>query len=408
MSDVVSSSVPELRFPEFSEEWARARLGDFMSFKNGVNAQRDAYGDGAKFINVMDIIRSEPITYQNIIGRVEVSESDFIKNEVKYGDILFQRSSETREEVGQSNIYLDDINSAVFGGFVIRGRPIKQFDPRFFNALLKTQRVRKDMTSRSGGSTRFNIGQDSLSAVEVNVPPKVAEQQKIAGFIEAVSKKLTLFMENRAAMEDYKRGLMQQLFSQTLRFTRNDGTAFPDWEGKRLGKVFVERSERGNEGAELLSVTMDRGVVRAVDVDRANGASADRSNYKTVYVNDIAYNSMRMWQGANGVSSYFGIVSPAYTVITPNKGEIPAFWGYYFKLTKVIREFQRYSQGLTSDTWNLKFPALSSLKLPVPHPEEQQKIADALSAIDAKIDALNSKITQLETFKKGLLQKMFV
>jgi type I restriction enzyme S subunit len=206
----------------------------------------------------------------------------------------------------------------------------------------------------------------------------------------------------------FKAGLMQRLFSQKLRFTQDNGSAFPDWEEKRLGDVFTERSERGNTDGELLSVTMHSGVVRAVDANRANGASADLSNYKTVEVDDIAYNSMRMWQGANGVSRYSGIVSPAYTVILSKIPQIMGFWGYYFKLPTVIFLFERNSQGLTSDTWNLKFPALATIQLPIPHPEEQRKIAAALSALDAKIAATALQITKTERFKQGLLQQMFV
>jgi type I restriction enzyme S subunit len=401
-------NVPALRFPKFEGEWEEKRLGELMTFKNGVNADKSMYGHGRKFINIMDIIADQPILSQNIIGRVSISDKEFEKNEVVYGDILFQRSSETREETGQSNIYLDKKTSATFGGFVIRGRPITVFDSRYFDALLKTDKARKDVTTRSGGSTRYNVGQESLSAVYVNVAPSLPEQKKIAAFFGVVDAKIAALRARVAGLERYKRGLMQALFSQTLRFTKPDSSPFPDWEDKRLGEVFSERSERGNEGAELLSVTMSRGVMRAADVERANGASADRSNYKTVHINDIAYNSMRMWQGANGVSDYFGIVSPAYTVITPKADQVPAFWGYYFKLTAMIHEFQRHSQGLTSDTWNLKFPALSSIRLSIPHPDEQAKINEVLSAVDAKIAAVTGQLDRMLNFKKGLLQQMFV
>lgn len=99
--------VPELRFPEFREDWQEKVLGDFMTFKNGINTDKSQYGHGWKFINVLDIIADRPIYHDQIIGSVSVPDKEFEKNEVKYGDILFQRSSETREDAGQSNIYLD-------------------------------------------------------------------------------------------------------------------------------------------------------------------------------------------------------------------------------------------------------------------------------------------------------------
>ena len=153
MTQPETQNVPTLRFPEFDGDWESKTLGEFFTFKNGVNADKSAYGTGRKFINVLDIISEAPITSDNIIGSVEISDREFEKNEVRYGDILFQRSSETREEVGQSNVYVDHENTATFGGFVIRGRPGTTIEPEYFHNLLKTWRVRKDMTARSGGST---------------------------------------------------------------------------------------------------------------------------------------------------------------------------------------------------------------------------------------------------------------
>lgn len=182
----MTGAVPRLRFPGFSGEWEDTSLGRFFTFKNGVNADKSQYGSGRKFINVLDIIAPGPITHDRILGRVNISDEEFEKNDVRFGDILFQRSSETREEVGQSNVYLDESQPATFGGFVIRGRPTEPIEPRFFDLLLKTDKVRDDMTSRSGGSTRFNIGQESLAKVPVHVPHDLEEQRKIAAFLGAV------------------------------------------------------------------------------------------------------------------------------------------------------------------------------------------------------------------------------
>tara|TARA_R110000772_G_scaffold46813_3_gene106835 strand:- start:5925 stop:6824 length:900 start_codon:yes stop_codon:yes gene_type:complete len=233
-----TEQAPVLRFPGFSRAWDFRTLGDFLTFKNGVNADKSMYGRGRKFINVMDVISNKPIYVDTIIGSVEISEKEFAKNEVVFGDILFQRSSETREEVGQSNIYLDKV-PATFGGFVIRGRPMVPIESRFFNEMLKTDRVRKDMTSRSGGSTRYNIGQESLASVAVHVAPTIPEREKVANFLGAVDAQVTLLRRRRDALRDYKKGMMQRLFSLELRFTRDDGTAFPDWQEKRLGEVLT-------------------------------------------------------------------------------------------------------------------------------------------------------------------------
>lgn len=192
-----------------------------------------------------------------------------------------------------------------------------------------------------------------------------------------------------------------------LRFKADDGSEFPEWEEKRLGEVFVERSERSTDNLDLLSVTIANGVIRQNESDKRNVSSVDKSNYKRVYVGDLAYNSMRMWQGAEGVSAYDGIVSPAYTVLVPKKQEYAYFYEYMFKRTEMLHVFQRYSQGLTSDTWNLKYPVLAHISVVVPSLPEQQKIASFLSTIDEIIQSTESELTAWQERKKGVMQKIF-
>lgn len=179
-----------------------------------------------------------------------------------------------------------------------------------------------------------------------------------------------------------------------------------DWEQRKLGDVFSERSERSSEG-ELISVTINSGVVKASELDRKDNSSNDKSNYKKVEVGDIAYNSMRMWQGASGYSSYDGILSPAYTVIIPKEGTDSKFFAYDFKRHDMIQTFKRNSQGLTSDTWNLKFPTLKSVKVMVPCMEEQTKISNFFERLDTTITLHQSKLEVLKNSKQTLLQKMF-
>ncbi len=116
---------------------------------------------------------------------------------------------------------------------------------------------------------------------------------------------------------------------------------------------------------------------------------------------------MRMWQGASGYSPYSGILSPAYTVITPNEGINSEFFAYQFKQYNMIQTFKRNSQGLTSDTWNLKFSALGSIKITVPSFEEQTKIAEFLKCLDTLITLHQRKLDRLKQMKQGYLQKMF-
>ena len=100
------TNTPELRFPEFENDWKIVKLQELLSFNNGINASKNQYGVGRKFINVLDILNNNFITYNNIIGKVDVSEKVELNNKVEHGDMLFLRSSETREEVGLANTYV--------------------------------------------------------------------------------------------------------------------------------------------------------------------------------------------------------------------------------------------------------------------------------------------------------------
>lgn len=179
------------------------------------------------------------------------------------------------------------------------------------------------------------------------------------------------------------------------------------WESTSLGNLFKERNER-NSNKELLSVTMHQGVIKANANGRHNNSSDDRSSYKYVDKGDIAYNSMRMWQGACGCSKYEGIVSPAYTVIIPSASIVPDFFIRLFKSKKTLKKFRLNSQGLTSDTWNLKYQTLSKILVDYPCSHiEQQAISDYFDNIDTLIANTSARLASLKQVKEASLQAMF-
>lgn len=384
---------PALRFPEFDGDWVSTKLGDVFTFKNGVNADKSMYGRGRKFINVMDVIADAPIYHDSIIGSVEISDKEFAKNEVVFGDILFQRSSETREEVGQSNIYLDQ-KSATFGGFIIRGHPKKPIISRYYDALLKTSAVRKDVTSRSGGSTRYNIGQESLEAVTICIAPSDAEQQKIADFIVAVDERIMLLQRRQDALARYKSGLMQRLFDQSLRFTRDGGEAFPNWEEKRLGDIAYKKASTNvasaiEERAGIYPIYGASGIAGLVDF-------FDEEDSYIAIVKDGA--------GVGRVTKCPGNSSTLGTLdkIFPKDDNNLSYIFYYLQLS----DMSEYITGSTIP--HIYFRDYSKKRMKIPHPKEQRKIADCLSAFDEKITAVANQIVHMQSFKNGLLQKMFV
>ncbi|RPF47837.1 type I restriction enzyme S subunit [Hydrogenoanaerobacterium saccharovorans] len=179
-----------------------------------------------------------------------------------------------------------------------------------------------------------------------------------------------------------------------------------DWEELELRECFDERQERSADG-ELISVTINEGIKRFSELGRHDNSSADKSHYKKVEIGDIAYNSMRMWQGASGYSPYSGILSPAYTVITPKSGTDSKYFAYCLKTLKMIHIFQLNSQGITSDTWNLKYPAFSVIETAVPKVDEQKQIALLFTHLDHIINLHQHKYDKLLTVKKSMLEKMF-
>jgi len=179
-----------------------------------------------------------------------------------------------------------------------------------------------------------------------------------------------------------------------------------NWEQHKLSNYFTERVERSAEG-ELISVTINSGVMRAADLGRHDNSSEDKSHYKRVEVGDIAYNSMRMWQGASGYSPYSGILSPAYTVAKPQEEVDSLFFAYMFKKPELIHQFEIKSQGLTKDTWNLKFPAFSEIEVAAPAYDEQIKISEYLHTLDHLFTLHQQKYDKLVNLEKSLLDKMF-
>lgn len=264
-----------------------------------------------------------------------------------------------------------------------------------------------DYRKYNSGGAQPKLNQASCRSIVVKIP-SLPEQQKIADFLSTIDTIIEKQQATVSAWEERKKGVIQKLFSQEVRFKADDGSDFPDWEEKRLGDVFEKRTERSVGGEELLSVTISQGVIRQSDSDKRNNSSENKSNYKVVKKNDLAYNTMRMWQGAEGVSDFDGIVSPAYTVVTPLDGNNGKYFEIFFKQISMLHLFQRYSQGLTSDTWNLKFPSFAKIKCCVPCEKEQNKIVNCIVLLDTVIQKQKETLEKWQELKKGLLQQMFV
>ncbi|GGE47762.1 hypothetical protein GCM10011360_38680 [Primorskyibacter flagellatus] len=177
-------------------------------------------------------------------------------------------------------------------------------------------------------------------------------------------------------------------------------------EIKRLGDYMFSRRSRGEDGLPTLSVTLDRGLVPRDTLERKTDTSLSPGEHLRVLPGDIAYNMMRMWQGASGMAENEAIVSPAYVVLAPKDNLDPRFAAYLFKTPRMIHSFWAYSYGLTND--RLRLYPKDALKVPVEIPPlaEQKKIAEILSTWDKAIETAEALLATARTQKRALMQTL--
>ncbi|EAH0127512.1 restriction endonuclease subunit S [Listeria monocytogenes] len=402
----LEKSVPVIRFKGFSEAWEQRKLGEIAnSFEYGLNASSKTYDGENKYIRITDIDESSHVFNQDNLTSPNISLNKLNHYLLEEGDILLAR---TGASTGKSYYYSKMDGKVFFAGFLIRAKIKQEYNVSFIFQNTLTERYNNfiQVTSQRSGQPGINAQEYARFALYI---PELKEQQKIGVFFKQLDNAIALHQRKLDALKLMKKGFLQQMFPKIeadipeIRFADFDGK----WEQRKLGEIFNERSERSADG-ELISVTINSGVIKASKLEKKDNSSFDKSNYKVVKKGDIAYNSMRMWQGASGYSSYDGILSPAYTVIYPRKDIDTIFIAYMFKKIDMIQTFQRNSQGLTSDTWNLKFPSLSTIKIKIPANDEQIKITNLFQKLEYTSILHQNQIEMLKKVKKAYLQTMFI
>ena len=402
-------NVPALRFQGFSGEWKKKRLEEMgASFSYGLNAAATTYDGQHKYLRITDIddesrkFSGKELTSPNVDLS---SASDYLDYKLQENDIVFAR---TGASVGKTYLYDTSDGDVYYAGFLIRVKIDSKYDANFIFQKTLTSDYSHFVVVTSQRSGQPGINAQEYANWEMLVP-ELNEQKKIGRFLTDFDKNIFVCREKIKKLQQFRQAMLTKLFPREgaaepeLRFRGFPGP----WTKCKLEECFSERTERSESG-ELLSVTINHGVRKFSETGRFNNSSDDKSNYKKVYIGDIAYNSMRMWQGASGYSSYEGIVSPAYTVIVPKKGMDSLFFSYVFKHPKMIHLFELHSQGITSDTWNLKFPAFSKIRVWVPSLEEQKQIAVVFKRTDDFISLQQKKLERMQRLKAALLEKLFV
>ncbi|SFN73671.1 type I restriction enzyme, S subunit [Roseovarius lutimaris] len=378
-------NVPKLRFPGFGDELKSRRIGDFAVVKTGSRDTQNRV-DGGKYPFFARSDTIERINSFAFDGEAILTSGDGVG-------------------VGKNIHYINgkfDYHQRVYA--------IREFeavvDGQFFFQFFRENFLRRVMrlsAKNSVDSVRMSMITDMIVAT-----PSLAEQKKIAAFfLGGVDAKIAALRAREAGLERYKRGLMQALFSQTLRFTKPDGTAFPDWESTTFSDFAGLSKDRLNpvtssEKPPLIELeNLESGVGSIIGLSGLEGQLSQKNRFR---FGDVLFGKLRPYLRKFARPNFDGVCSSEIWVLR-GKTVSNAFLFYLIQGSQ-FNQLANISAGSKMPRSDWKTIADSEFE--IPHPDEQQKIADARSAMDAKSAAVSDQVAQMEAFKKGLLQQMFV
>jgi len=381
---------PKLRFREFGESWNKSKLGILADIKRGAGSQYIKYvnnsSEGIRLIRIGDFLGSEPVYVDKT--------KDIDRFQLRKGDILIAGTGAT---AGITFLVPDKFVGLAYSYNAPR-ITVKKADERYVIYYLKSGFILRQQQKLFTGNAQPFLDTKAIGSFRLCIPT-LPEQQKIATFLSEVDKKIEQLTRKKELLETYKKGVMQQLFSQQLRFKDEDGNDFPKWEVKRLGELFII-----NAGGDIIK-------------ERVNKVKFDIFKYP-IYANSEKN------KGLYGFSNTYKVDFDCVTIT--GRGALGIAHARFEKFYPIVRLlilkpkresdmifFENHINGLniyceSTGVPQLTAPQISTYKISYPCIQEQQKIADFLSRIDIKIEAVSQQITKTKSFKKGLLQQMFV
>lgn len=377
--------VPNLRFREFSLPWHQTPIKDLLSFQNGINGAPEQYGKGIKYISVGDILNNDYITYDKIVGSIDISQETLKNYSVTYGDILFQRSSEIKDDIGRTNVYLDKDNTATFGGFVIRGKKIGDYNPSFFSFLLKSPSSRKSIVRLGAGAQHYNIGQENIKTLSFYFPNEI-EQVKIANLLSKIDKRIQTQIKIIDDYNSLKMGIYNCMFKENC----------ADYKLKQLANIVkgdqINNNQLLSNGSYYMmnGGTLPSGYLDSYNVSE-NTISISEGGNSCGYVQ---FNKERFWSGGH-----------CYTIqnVNPLIVENKYLYHYLKHKEKEIMNL-RIGTGLP----NIQKKDLENFTIFVPNLLIQRKNLALFEMLDEKICILNEELERLEKQKKYLLRNLFI
>lgn len=393
------------------DDWSTFKLGDLFEFSNGINAGKSAYGSGTRFINILEVITKESLTEGDIPGRVSLPKSVLARYRVKTGDVLFNRTSETQDEVGLASVYVGD-EPVVFGGFVLRGQAkTKRLESSYAKYGLRAPDVRRQIIARGQGGIRANVGQRDLKTVSVGLPER-DEQKAIATALDdasALVQSLTLLI---AKKRDIKVGMVQELLTGRTRLPGFTGEWRPT-QVSRLGSFLkgrgIKRDEVRATGVpcirygELYTVFSDYTDHAVSFVDSAVAAGAQPLN-----PGDVLFAGSGETKAEIGMSvAYVGsqqAVAGGDTIILRGSGYDPVFLASLLNTPAIAAK--KASAGQGDAVVHISSHALGALDVVLPLIDEQVAVARIIKDADAEVEALERRLESARATKTGMMQEL--
>jgi len=396
MSEV--AHIPQLRFPEFSGAWEEKKLGEVVRYTKGFAFKSNDYVDsGVRIIRVSDL-GAESIKKDNkSIYLSSVNEHLYDKWKIRKNNIVITTVGSNPDLIESAvgrGIFIINDNEGLLNQNMLKLENSSQLNNKFVHCFINSPKyIHHIKAIKRGNANQANITVKELLDFKLSITTK-PEQQKIAAFLTAVDTKIELLRQKQELLGEYKKGVMQQIFSQTIRFRADDGSEFPDWEEKKLGSVSI----RGASNISANQLDDNNGDYKIY------GAAGHLKNID-FYTEDEPY--IAIVKDGAGVGRTMLLESKTsvlgtLAIIKVKQGNDINF---LYWLVQTIN-FNKYVVGSTIP--HIYYRDYQTEKLKIPSLVEQTKIANFLSSIDSKIEQVGKQLDESKQFKKALLQQMFV
>jgi type I restriction enzyme S subunit len=402
----MEKQIPKLRFPEFKGEWVVKKLSEVAEkkiVKNKDNNVKNVFTNSAVrgIINQRDYFDKDIANQNNLLGYYIVERDDFVYNPRISNFAPVGPISRNHMNIG--------IMSPLYSVFKFKQQRL-DFIELYFNTSIWHKHM-EDIANYGARDDRMSFSVVDFYKMPIYFP-SILEQTKIANFLTSVDKKLTALKQKKTLLEQYKKGVIQKIFSQQIRLKDQNGENFPDWITEKLGELTfkVDKKNKEKNKYPIYSINNIEGFLPQSDqfdgMD-SNDRGYDISLYKIIESNTFAYNPARINVGSIGFSGDLSkvIISSLYVCFKTKDLLEDRYLMHYTKTIKFNKSVHSVQEG--GVRLYLFFDNFSKISIPLPCNQEQIKIANFLSSIDEKIGLCSVQIEKMGAWKKGLLQQMF-